>query len=271
MHPDHIGDVELQYHLLQHLVDRWQRAQFSDFVVGFSQRIELSRSQSLQSYWEGRITNHLVQMRNRGWIRIFKLGESKPTEAFKPRAGSDFLFEITEEGHHVLSNYKFAPSARRGRGRKQNGQDDLVVPPISQLVHRHRYPKPRSEATAKDRIASAIVIRRGQQEFREGLKRCLITGCDAEEALEAAHIRPYCKGGTFDIQNGLLLRADIHTLFDLGLIAIDTRKMNLILSPILKRTKPYAKLDGKRLQFPSGTDGIPDKSALDEHREEAGL
>ncbi len=69
-----------------------------------------------------------------------------------------------------------------------------------------------------------IVARRGQSAFRAALldayqNRCAITGCDAVPALEGAHLRPYRGPDSNVVTNGLLLRADIHTLFDLQLLA----------------------------------------------------
>jgi predicted restriction endonuclease len=49
---------------------------------------------------------------------------------------------------------------------------------------------------------------------------CEITGESELHALEAAHIVPVSAHGNFDAKNGLLLRADIHTLFDRGLLHI---------------------------------------------------
>ncbi|HHV6367958.1 TPA: HNH endonuclease, partial [Haemophilus influenzae] len=61
-----------------------------------------------------------------------------------------------------------------------------------------------------------------QQQFRksliENLERCVITGNMLTRVLQAAHIKPYAYGGSDDISNGLLLRADIHIMFDAGLI-----------------------------------------------------
>jgi hypothetical protein len=51
--------------------------------------------------------------------------------------------------------------------------------------------------------------------------RCAVTSCDAGAALEGAHLRPYRGPESNDVTNGLLLRADIHTLFDLRLLAPD--------------------------------------------------
>jgi len=53
-------------------------------------------------------------------------------------------------------------------------------------------------------------------------RRCAITGCTIDHVLEAAHISPYLGEHTNHVTNGLLLRADIHTLFDRGLIKVDS-------------------------------------------------
>lgn len=65
-----------------------------------------------------------------------------------------------------------------------------------------------------------------QQKFRreiaerDGLK-CAITGCVIAEILDAAHLDPRAPGGSDDPANGMILRADIHRLFDAGLLSID--------------------------------------------------
>ena len=85
---------------------------------------------------------------------------------------------------------------------------------------------PTDDYDARVRATRQIVSRRGQPKFRARLLsayvgRCAITGADAEAVLEAAHIRPYRGPESNALPNGLLLRADIHTLFDLALLAID--------------------------------------------------
>ncbi|WP_164841417.1 HNH endonuclease signature motif containing protein, partial [Rhizobium sp. Pop5] len=69
--------------------------------------------------------------------------------------------------------------------------------------------------------------RKGQSAFRQTVlknyeHRCCITGATIAELLEAAHIQPYVDQRSDHPQNGLCLRADIHRLFDSGLITIDT-------------------------------------------------
>ena len=74
-------------------------------------------------------------------------------------------------------------------------------------------------------------------------KVCLVTGAAVIETLQAAHIQPVAKEGTHDPSNGLLLRADIHTLFDLHLITID-RDYKIHVSPQVSE-KEYRKLHAK--------------------------
>ncbi|MBY0528365.1 MAG: HNH endonuclease [Gemmataceae bacterium] len=94
---------------------------------------------------------------------------------------------------------------------------------------------------ARTRILSSIVRRQGQPAFRKRLlraynRRCAITGCAVESVLEAAHIVPYKGEITNHLANGILLRADFHTLFDLGLITVDEATMRLLVSTKLNGT-----------------------------------
>lgn len=51
-------------------------------------------------------------------------------------------------------------------------------------------------------------------------RKCALTGEKVLPVLQAAHIKPYSDGGTHEIDNGLLLRSDLHTLFDRGYVTI---------------------------------------------------
>ena len=94
---------------------------------------------------------------------------------------------------------------------------------------------PASAADERDRAMRAICIRRGQPAFRAALLaaydgRCAVTGCNVEAVLEAAHISPYTEPSSDHACNGLLLRADIHTLFDCGLLAFDPATRQVVLA-----------------------------------------
>ena len=116
---------------------------------------------------------------------------------------------------------------------------------------------------ARERIMALIARRQGQPAFRKKLldaygNRCAISRCDCPDALEAAHIRPYKGEHTNHIKNGILLRSDIHTLFDLGMINIDSSYTVTVCDEL--RSTVYKKYDGKRLHLPKRESDWPDCS-----------
>jgi len=125
-----------------------------------------------------------------------------------------------------------------------------------------------SEDDARERELRAVFLRRGQGTFRKALlnayeKRCAVTGSAMEEVLEAAHIIPYKGDHTNQCNNGLLLRADIHTLFDLGLLWVN-REMKVEVANALQRTE-YGKLHGKGLRLPTDKASRPHPTHLERH------
>lgn len=131
---------------------------------------------------------------------------------------------------------------------------------------------PNSEKDARERIQRTIVQRRGQRHFRDSLisayeGKCVITGCSILDILEAAHIIPYLGEHTDKISNGLLLRADLHTLFDCGLLAIDPETKQVLLAPRIKDSE-YQDWCGRRIHMPKNKDSQPNKKALRKHLED---
>lgn len=125
---------------------------------------------------------------------------------------------------------------------------------------------PGSLDDARKKIIREIVRRQGQQAFRKKLLKsyqgcCAISGCDIGEALEAAHISPYRGDYTNHVTNGILLRADLHTLFDLGLITVTLGDHRVRVSSLLKPPH-YQDLADVKIKEP--IDGISDH-ALEEH------
>lgn len=111
-----------------------------------------------------------------------------------------------------------------------------------------------STLDSRERALREIRLRRGSRVFRERMIRrfhgsCAISGCRVIDLLEAAHIKPY--RGTVDnhLSNGLLLRCDIHTLFDLNLLAIMPDELRVVVHSKLMASE-YEKYDGQRLQLP---------------------
>lgn len=143
-----------------------------------------------------------------------------------------------------------------------------------QLVSKDAF-DPSNVKDARTRTMAAIVRRRGQPAFRQALitaynGRCAITECDVVDVLEAAHITPYKGDETNCVGNGLLLRADVHTLFDLRLIAIDESTMRVLVSTELDGTY-FEAFRGKEIIIPDDPDLRPIQAALKRHREECRL
>jgi putative restriction endonuclease len=119
-----------------------------------------------------------------------------------------------------------------------------------------------------------IKPRLGQSSFRVMVtdaykRRCAITGENTLVVLEAAHIVPYAGEGTHDVSNGLLLRADFHKLFDVGLVSV-TPEYKIKVSPKIRETwfngKVYYRLDYQPLSIiPESVRHKPDRDRLEWH------
>ncbi|MDP3896767.1 MAG: HNH endonuclease [Mesorhizobium sp.] len=133
---------------------------------------------------------------------------------------------------------------------------------------------PDSVEDERERAIRAIRVRRGQPAFRAALleaygRRCAITGCAVADVLEAAHITPYLGRLTHHVSNGLLLRTDLHTLFDCGLLAIEPVTRTVVIAEALKISS-YSKLAGTRLRQPEEAARAPSKRNLEKRYREFG-
>ncbi|QEI43990.1 Secreted effector protein PipB2 [Dolichospermum sp. UHCC 0315A] len=124
----------------------------------------------------------------------------------------------------------------------------------------------------KIKIAKSPPPREGQQEFKEELKetygyKCLISGCEIGEIIEAAHIIPYRSIESHDVANGLLLRVDLHRLFDNYLLAIHPKTREVLISE--KIEKNYQDFIGIKIESRlTGEDAAKQQDALRYHCEQ---
>lgn len=131
-----------------------------------------------------------------------------------------------------------------------------------------------SDDVARDErkyVLAAIARRLGQAPFRASLLdafdgSCAVTGSKVHSVLEAAHISPYKGASSNNVKNGLLLRSDIHTLFDLFKLTVlpDGR---VSLSPELHDSE-YASFEGSpitRIPDADGATSNPSVSMLATH------
>ncbi|OON68208.1 HNH endonuclease [Hymenobacter sp. CRA2] len=117
-------------------------------------------------------------------------------------------------------------------------------------------------------------VRIGQGAFRLSVtdaytKRCAITGEKTLPVLEAAHIKPYAEAGPNTVTNGLLLRSDMHKLFDDGYITVTPDYKIEISSQIreeFENGREYYQYHGKGLfVLPSTVSNRPGTEYLNFH------
>ena len=131
------------------------------------------------------------------------------------------------------------------------------------------------EAVSRFGAPQLIHPRLGQGAFRVLVtdiyqRRCAVTQERTLPALEAAHIRPYADGGPHEPSNGLLLRRDLHSLFDAGYVTV-TPDLHFEVSRRIKEEfdngKHYYDLHGQRIAAPSDVLRRPNRAALLWHNE----
>lgn len=172
--------------------------------------------------------------------------------------------QIWEEFANADSRLE-SEAARLRAGWQHNELSNLVAEESAEDEY-----DPAGGVDLRERTTKAIVQRRGQPTFRKALVeaysgRCAVTGCNAVDALEAAHILGYMGKQSNLVSNGLLLRADVHTLFDLGLIAVQAETMRCLLAPQLMATD-YRSLLGNLLNEPVEQELKPSRYYLNMHR-----
>ena len=131
------------------------------------------------------------------------------------------------------------------------------------------------EATSRYGEPRLIRPRLGQGAFRVLVtdvyeRRCAVTQERTLPALEAAHIRPYSEGGPHEARNGILLRRDIHSLFDAGYVTV-TPDLRFEVSKRIKEEfqngRHYYALHGQHVREPVDSRQKPDPGALAWHNE----
>lgn len=118
-----------------------------------------------------------------------------------------------------------------------------------------------------------MLPRLGQGSFRVVVtdlyeRRCAVTGERTLPVLQAAHIRPYGADGPHEPRNGLLLRSDLHTLFDRGYVTV-TPQLRFEVSRRIREEfengRDYYALDGQAIRPPVRSDLAPAREYLDWH------
>lgn len=143
---------------------------------------------------------------------------------------------------------------------------------LERLRLRHVAEPPADRASRRAWVEQRL----GQGTFRTRVtdaygRRCAVTGERTLPVLEAAHIKPYAQQGPNRVDNGLLLRSDLHRLFDRGLVTIEPERLTFQVSERIRHEyqngRVYYDLAGRPLRvLPERPDEQPNRAFLEHHR-----
>jgi putative restriction endonuclease len=123
----------------------------------------------------------------------------------------------------------------------------------------------------REEFKKEVNQRKGQSEFKGRIlkaynNKCCVSGETCPELLEAAHLQQYLNDSSNHIQNGILLRIDLHRLFDNGLLFIDN-EYKVHISPILL-SPSYKQFEGIKISLPNNPNEYPSKECLELKRKD---
>jgi hypothetical protein len=191
--------------------------------------------------------------RRRWWFNIRKdqSGSSNTTEYSCKVSHTQDVVNVTKYygNHHLLERAK---GSSGGEGFLQVVEGDA---PDARYLRPEEGDTPDEGIDNEPLVWRQIRVRRGQQDFRIALidrykGACQISGCRLLDVLEAAHIKEVKDGGDYDADNGLLLRADLHTLFDLDIIGINPEKLTVVVIDPEAVGAGYGDFHGQPLNCP---------------------
>ncbi len=169
----------------------------------------------------------------------------------------------------------WSPNIVTGKGFDAGSEDGLRL--WQAVAERLRQASSPGLVEGQTRYGAPMLIapRLGQGAFRLSVtdsyeRRCAITGEKTLPILDAAHIMSFSAGGEHAPSNGILMRTDIHRLFDLGYVTVgpDGRfEVGSRLKADFDNGRHYYDLHGTPVRPPSKPDALPSPTSLRWHRE----
>ena len=256
-----------------------------NFIVGggfFTKFMHLPISLAWEAFGEGNGTRSLEELRS----RIARLRHEPIGLHDDPNIGCILLDEpfFFDEADWIPVPEDFKPNTQQGKGYDISTESGMrlwqqVGERLERLQARVINAGPATIATAAGaRYGKPVTIfpRLGQGTFRLLItdaygRRCAMTAERTLPVLEAAHIRPYARGGEHALQNGLLLRSDLHKLFDLGYMTVDPDNYKIVVSRRIKEEyengRLYYALHGSAISVPPDLANVPSRENLQYHYE----
>jgi putative restriction endonuclease len=165
----------------------------------------------------------------------------------------------------------------RGRGYDSDADGASIWERVELLISARQILTSPVDQAGDPRYGEPITVlpRLGQGSFRLIVtdsynRRCAFTNSPVLHVLEAAQIKPYGLGGTHVPNNGLLIRQDLHTLFDRGYLTVEPDH-HIVVSSRIKQEfnngREYYALHGTEIRVPQLTDRRPSAEFLQWHNE----
>lgn len=254
-----------------------------NYIVGggfFTKFMQLPVSLAWEAFGEGNGARSLEEVKAR--IARYR---SKPIGPHDdPRIGCILLDEpfFFEESEWIPVPKDFSMNIVQGKGYDLSTVTGRVLwQQVGERLERLRAavinPGPATVAAAEGaRYGRPVTVRPrlGQGSFRLLVTdayngRCAMTAERTLPVLEAAHIRPYARGGEHALSNGLLLRSDLHKLFDLGYVTVDPKDRKIVVSRKIREEyengRQYYALHGSPIAVPTDSFSMPSKENLRYH------
>jgi putative restriction endonuclease len=163
------------------------------------------------------------------------------------------------------------PGIQQGKGY------DLSIEPGLSIFRRLHFARTAEDELRENRARfgtpSLIMQRLGQGSFRVMVtdayeRRCAVTNEKTLPALDAAHIKPYSEDGEHSVSNGILLRRDLHALFDQGYVTIDPSlrfEVSRKIREEFENGRDYYRLHGGAVRVPANLMNRPSREYLEWH------
>ncbi len=217
-----------------------------------------------------------------GFVRLVAGYSERPLDALSTQIGSSVLVQpfFLPRDLWISPPRDWAPNLTRGKSYDTDyGEGRRLWAQVVEAMAAVRAPAMLgisdgpSPAYGKPTL---VYPRLGQGAFRVMItdayeRRCVVTGEKTLPVLEAAHIKPYGLVGKHELSNGLLLRSDLHTLFDLGYLTITPIDFRVRVSRRIheefENGREYSTLDGRVVRPPQAPYPPPSREMLGWHTE----
>ncbi len=174
----------------------------------------------------------------------------------------DWIAAPTEWAPNIVQGRSFASETAAGRELWGQVRDVLATSEPELLEVPGRYGTPVMVRPRLGQGGFRVLVAQAYE------RRCVITGERTLPALEAAHVKPFSQSGPHEVENGLLLRKDLHALFDRGYLTVtpDLRvRVSRRIRDEFENGRDYYALDARSIRPPLGGYPHPSRDYLEWH------